>query len=436
MSKKAIRQTVVGNLPVLLVLIAVILIVSCKGSTVQEEIVVKQIEPNIRWGINIDSFNISDGTIANGQILSKLLEEYGVGPKVTGDLEQAAADIFSVRKLRAGKPYHILLSKKDSLAHWFIYEISPVNNAVYSLRDSIYCYIDTIPTDTIQKHISGKITSSLWNAMVDGGASYELSNLIADIYSWTIDFFGVQQGDSFSVYYQDIVVDDTIRVGTDKIVASNFITANADHYAFYYKYRNDRGEYFDEKGNSLQRAFLKAPLSYTRISSTFSNARKHPITKVVRPHHGVDYAAPSGTPVYSVGDGVVTVKGWDSKGGGNYLKIKHNATYVTEYMHLKGFAQGISQGSHVKQGQLIGYVGATGMATGPHLDYRVFKDGTAINPLSMDLPAVDPIKEEDMSEYLINIAPYMRLIGLSAELPDSLQKTVSPLTQIQSDRIY
>lgn len=422
MSIKAIRQTV-DYLPVLLALIAVILVVSCKGRNIQEEIVdEQQIEPNIRWGINIDNFNISDGTIENGQILSKLLEEYGVGSNVTGELEQAAADIFSVRKLRAGKPYHILLSKEDSLAHWFVYEISPVNNAVYSLRDSIYCYIDTIPTDTIQRHISGKITSSLWNAMVDGGASYELTNLIADMYSWTIDFFGVQQGDSFSVYYQDIVVDDTVRVGTDKIIASNFITANADHYAFFYKYRDDRGEYFDEKGNSLRRAFLKAPLSYTRISSTFSNARKHPITKVVRPHHGVDYAAPAGTPVYSVGDGVVTVKGWDSKGGGNYLKIKHNATYTTEYMHLKGFAQGIGQGSHVKQGQLIGYVGATGMATGPHLDYRVFKDGTAINPLSMDLPAVEPVNEEDMPGYLKDIAPYLRLIGLSAELPDSLRK--------------
>lgn len=148
------------------------------------------------------------------------------------------------------------------------------------------------------------------------------------------------------------------------------------------------------------------------MSSGFSNARRHPITKVVRPHHGVDYAAPSGTPVYSVGDGTVVAKGWDSKGGGNYIKIKHNSSYTTVYMHLKGFASGIAQGDRVKQNQLIGYVGATGLATGPHLDYRVFKDGTAINPLKMDLPAVDPIAPEHMDSFLIVIDQFKKSMRL------------------------
>lgn len=404
---------------------AVCLMYGCGNNTSQQTVdeeIAGEDSVNLRWGIDVDRYDVLDGTIKNGQILSKLLEEYGVGAKVAGELEKAPSEVFNVRKLRSGKNYHILRTK-DSLAQaeWFVYDINPISSAVYSLCDSIYCYLDTVATDTVRRHISGKITSSLWNAMIDGGASYELSGLIADMYSWTIDFFGVQQGDSFSVYYQDIVVDDTVRVATDRILASNFITAGADHYAFYYVYREGRGEYFDDKGNSLRRAFLKAPLNYTRISSTFSNARKHPITKVVRPHHGVDYAAPSGTPVYSVGDGVVTVKGWDSKGGGNYLKIKHNATYTTEYMHLRGFASNISQGSHVKQGQLIGYVGATGMATGPHLDYRVFKDGTPINPLRMDLPAVDPIAKEDMPEYLRTIAPYMSLIGIEITPADTVR---------------
>lgn len=403
--------------------IVVLAISGCKGNESQtEEELVEEPERNICWGIDMDGYKVSDGTIGNGQIISKLLEEYGIGAAVAGELEQASSDVFSVRKLRAGKNYHILQTD-DSLerADWFVYEISPITNAVYSLHDSIYCYIDTVPTDTVRRFISGKITSSLWNAMIDGGASYELSGLISDMYSWTIDFFGVQQGDSFAVHYQDVVVNDTVRVCTDRILAANFITGGADHFAFYYEYREGRGEYFDEKGNSLRRAFLKAPLNYTRISSTFSNARLHPITKVVRAHHGVDYAAPAGTPVYSVGDGVVTVKGWDSKGGGNYLKIKHNATYTTEYMHLKGFAAGLKQGMAVKQGQLIGYVGATGMATGPHLDYRVFKDGTAINPLRMDLPAVDPIAPEDMNRYLLDVEPLMKMVGISLLLPDSVR---------------
>lgn len=166
----------------------------------------------------------------------------------------------------------------------------------------------------------------------------------------------------------------------------------------------------------MRRAFLKAPLEYRRISSTFSNARVHPVTKIVRAHHGVDYAAPSGTPVYSVGDGVVVARAWDSKGGGNYIKIKHNGTYTTEYMHLRGFAKGISIGKSVSQGELIGYVGSTGISTGPHLDYRVFKDGMAINPLRMDLPAVDPIVESDMPAYLTSVKDYMKIVGI--EVPD------------------
>lgn len=416
------RNNSTGQYAVQLVLCAMLAVGLFCNSCRERDAVIgdseEQVGETVRWGIGIDGYDVVDGTIGNGQILSRLLESYGVGPAVSGELDKISSDVYSVRKMRAGNRYHVLL-RDDSLrsAEYFVYEISPVLNAVYSLRDSIYCYMDTVPTDTVRKHINGVIESSLWNAMVDGGASFELTGLIADMYSWTIDFFGVQPGDSFSVYYQDVVVDDTVIVATDRILASNFVTGNADHYAFYYVYRNDQGEYFDEKGNSLRRAFLKAPLSYTRISSTFSNARKHPITKVVRAHHGVDYAAPSGTPVYSVGDGVVTVKGWDSKGGGNYLKIKHNATYTTEYMHLKGFAKGIAAGVHVKQGQLIGYVGATGMATGPHLDYRVFKDGTAINPLRMDLPAVDPIDSKDMDAYLEAVAPYMEMIGMRKSVP-------------------
>ncbi|MBO4500084.1 MAG: peptidoglycan DD-metalloendopeptidase family protein [Bacteroidaceae bacterium] len=408
---------------ILLATSVIAILADCKGktNTVAEDVIIlpDSIISTKKWRIDVDRYEVVDGIIGNGQILSKLLEQYGVGASIARELEIASADVYSVRKLRSGNNYHILREKDSTaVAEWFVYEISPITNAVYSLHDSIYCYIDTIPTDTVQRHISGVIESSLWNSMVDGGASYDLTILIADMYSWTIDFFGIQKGDSFSVYYQDVMANDTLRVGTDRILASNFITGGANHYSFYYVYRDGRGEYFDEQGNSLRRAFLKAPLSYTRISSTFSNARRHPVTKIVRPHHGVDYAAPSGTPVYSVGDGVVTVKGWDSKGGGNYLKIKHNATYTTEYMHLRGFASGISQGTHVRQGQLIGYVGSTGMSTGPHLDYRVFKDGTAINPLSMDLPAVDPIAEEDMPAYLRDIAPYLNLIGVTVS--DSL----------------
>jgi len=419
MSSGKNRYTRISILTALAALVAVniLMTVSCigKGNSNRTDTAdsVEVHEPEMRWGICTDSLDIVDGTIGNGDILSRILLEYGIGAQTMHHLSNAAEDVYSVRSLRAGNDYHILLAKDSThRAEWFVYEISPVESAVYSLQDSLYCYVDTVPVDTVTRYISGKITSSLWNAMIDAGANPSLAGKLADVYSWTIDFFGVQQNDSFNVCYQDLIVNDTVNVGLGRVLASNFITGGKDHYAFRYEYEKEgRGEYFDETGASLQRAFLKAPLNYTRISSRFSNGRMHPILKIVRAHHGVDYAAPSGTPVYTVGDGVVTAKGWDSKGGGNYLKIKHNAIYTTEYMHLKGFAKGIAQGTHVKQGEVIGYVGATGLATGPHLDYRVFKNGTPINPLSMDLPAIDPIDSVDMPAYLEAIAPLKQMIG-------------------------
>lgn len=386
-------------------------------------------QPVYRWGVCIDSLDIVDGTIGRNEVLSNILFRYGVSAQTIHYVDRSSDSTWSVRKMQSGKPYHIIRDR-DSIAtaRYFVYDINKTDYAVYSLTDSIFSYRGTLPVDTVYNYISGSIQSSLWNAMIEQGAVPDLAGMLSDIYSWTIDFFGIQRRDSFAVYYQELYAD-SVRVATGNILAANFITSGTDHYAFRYVYTDDRGEYFDEKGTSLRRAFLKAPLSYKRISSKFSNARVHPITKVVRAHHGVDYAAPSGTPVYSVGDGVVTTKGWDNKGGGNYLKIKHNSTYTTEYMHLKGFASGISQGTRVKQGQLIGYVGMTGSATGPHLDYRVFKNGTAIDPLRMDLPAVDPIKPEDMPEYLRAVSGYMKKVGLT--VPDSIASDT--ITNIQSN---
>lgn len=384
-----------------------------KQSCIEESVL---LEPEYRWGICIDDYDIIDGVIEQNQMLSEILNERGINPVQINDIERKSESTFSVRKLRVGKNYHLLLTR-DSLSKidYFIYDISPVDYVVYSFCDSVHSFLGAIPTDTIVKSISSSIDYSLWNSMIDNNASPELAGFLSDVYSWTIDFFGIQPKDSFFVCYQEVYAD-SVAVGLGSILASNFITGGSDHYAFYYKYNNDRGEYFDEKGNSLRRAFLKAPLEYRRISSTFSNARVHPVTKIVRAHHGVDYAAPSGTPVYSVGDGVVVARAWDSKGGGNYIKIKHNGTYTTEYMHLRGFAKGISIGKSVSQGELIGYVGSTGISTGPHLDYRVFKDGMAINPLRMDLPAVDPIVESDMPAYLTSVKDYMKIVGI--EVPD------------------
>jgi len=220
---------------------------------------------------------------------------------------------------------------------------------------------------------------------------------LSDIFAWTIDFFAIQKGDRFRVIYDEQFVDST-SIGIGEIYAVQFDHYSEPNYAFRFL-QDDRYDYFDEKGTSLRKAFLKAPLKFSRISSRFSSGRMHPVLRIRRPHHGVDYAAPKGTPVMSIGDGTVVAKAYQKGGGGNYLKIKHNSVYTTTYMHLSGYAKGIASGSRVKQGQVIGYVGATGLATGPHLDFRVAKNGSLVDPLKVKAPPVEPVKEENMARY-------------------------------------
>jgi murein DD-endopeptidase MepM/ murein hydrolase activator NlpD len=218
---------------------------------------------------------------------------------------------------------------------------------------------------------------------------YALAAEVEDIYQWTVDFFGIQEGDSFAVIYDEKFVNGT-SVGIGRVWGAKFVHSGKEYYAIPYAQEEGKLRYWEYNGESLRKQLLKAPLKYTRISSKFSNARLHPVHKVYRPHHGVDYAAPSGTPVYSVADGTVIFAGWGG-GGGNTLKIKHAGNLQTGYLHLKSFAKGIKVGTKVSQGQLIGYVGSTGTSTGPHLDYRIWKNGTPIDPLKVPQEPAEPI---------------------------------------------
>jgi murein DD-endopeptidase MepM/ murein hydrolase activator NlpD len=226
---------------------------------------------------------------------------------------------------------------------------------------------------------------------------------LSDIYAWTIDFFGLQKGDSIRVYYDEQYVD-TTRIGIGRIYAAEFYHGKVWQEAYWFEAENTRN-YYDSKGNSMRKAFLKAPLSYKRISSGFTYKRLHPVHKVYKPHTGVDYAAPMGTPVMTIGDGTVIQREYRG-GGGNTVKIKHNATYTTAYLHLSKFADGLKVGQHVKQGQVIGYVGSTGTSTGPHLDFRVWKNGTAIDPLKMDSPPAEPIPAQLKDTFSTIVAGY------------------------------
>lgn len=390
------------------ILIICALLISCGGKENRERSISKKHEPKFLYGVCIDSLDIIEDVVKKGDYLSKILLDKGVSYNTIEYLSKNKRNVLNPTKIKVGNKYTFLMSH-DSVPQpkFWIYELDKLNYAVYCLSDSISAWSGQKEVITRVEHVGVEIKSSLWNAMVDAGCDPNLILELSDIYAWTIDFFGIQEGDSCKVIFEkQYIDDDTVSCGIGDILAAYFKNSGEGHYAFAYT-QDGKKEYFDEEGANLRKAFLKAPLNYRRISSKFSNGRMHPIYHVVRPHHGVDYAAPSGTPVQTIGDGTVIEKGWDNKGGGNYMKIKHNSTYTTTYMHLKGFAKGISKGSKVKQGQVIGYVGSTGASTGPHLDFRLQKNGTYIDPLKFKSPSADPVKKEDIERYKRDIQVYI-----------------------------
>jgi murein DD-endopeptidase MepM/ murein hydrolase activator NlpD len=357
-------------------------------------------EPTIMYGFNVDSLQVIDGIIARNEFLANILLPHQVDYPTIDQLARTTKDVFDVRRMRHGNRYSLLLTN-DSLprAKYFVYEITPVDYVVYNLRDSIFAYRGKKEVERRIDTATGVIRSSLWNAMVDNETDVNLALSLSEIYAWTVDFFGIQKGDSYSVVYENLFVDGQ-GIGIGKILAANFNHFGKDNYAFLFV-QDSVGDYFDENGNSLRREFLKAPLNYRRISSGFSHSRLHPILKVRRPHLGVDYAAAIGTPVMSVGDGVVERVWWCNKGGGRTVRIKHNSVYTTAYLHLSKYGEGIKAGAKVKQGQVIGYVGSSGMSTGPHLDFRFYQNGQPVDPLKVESPPVEPVNPEKMEQFYL-----------------------------------
>jgi murein DD-endopeptidase MepM/ murein hydrolase activator NlpD len=364
--------------------------------------------PELLYGLEKDSFQTAEGKIKYAQNLATILSPYNVDYSIIHNLAQASKEVFDVRDMKAGNRYTIFLEQKDSIAvpAWFVYEIDPIEYLVMSLKGDTTVYREKKEVTTRRQTVAGSIESSLWNTIYEHHLNPNLALDLSDIFAWTVDFFGIEKGDHFTVIYDEQYVD-SVSIGIGPVYAACFNHRGKPFYAFRYE-QDSIMSYFDEEGSSLRKAFRKAPLKFSRISSRFSHSRLHPILKIRRPHHGIDYAAAAGTPVYALGDGRVIRKGWDTKGGGNYIKIKHNSVYTTTYMHLAGFAKGLKRGAIVNQGQLIGYVGQTGLATGPHLDFRVYKNGKAVDPLKIEAPPVDPVKKEHLVDYIEYILPWKR----------------------------
>lgn len=349
------------------------------------------------YGLNPEIYNIESESVKSGENLSDILNRNGISAQDIHNISYKSSDIFDVKKFRAGNPY-MLFKQKDSsnTLDYFVYEINAIDYVVYDFRDTGVVFTGKKEVDTVKKTSSGVITSSLWNSMKSDSVNPLLILDLSDIYAWVIDFYGIQQGDAYKVIYDELYVDGK-SIGIGKIYAAWFNHIDKAFYAFQYE-KDSIKDYYDEAGQSLRREFLKAPLKFRRISSGFSNARLHPILRVYRPHHGVDYAAAVGTPVRTIGDGTVTQKGYRGAAG-HMVTIRHNSVYTTKYLHLSKYGDGIKPGARVKQGQVIGYVGSTGRSTGPHLDFRVYKNGQAINPLRMESPPAEPLPKEYMKEY-------------------------------------
>jgi len=356
--------------------------------------------PVLKYGLPVDSFTVTDGVVKSNQYLSQILNAYGVGMGTIDQVARRSKSVFDVRKIKSGHNYTIFQTP-DSLkqTRYFVYEDTPTDYYVFELFDSLRIYKRQKEVVNRRRTAQGVIETSLWNTMDDNGLDPMLALDLSDIYAWTIDFFAIQKGDRFRVIYDELYVD-SVSIGIGNIYAVEFDHHEEPNFAFRFL-QDGRYDYFDEQGKSLRKAFLKAPLHFSRISSRFSNSRWHPVLRIRRPHHGVDYAAPKGTPVRSIGDGNIIARGYQRRGGGNYLKIKHNSVYTTTYMHLNGFAKGMVVGKRVKQGEVIGFVGATGLATGPHLDFRVYKNGTPVDPLKVKAPPVEPVKEENVPRYTV-----------------------------------
>ena len=339
------------------------------------------------FGIPEETFQIDEQTIRRHQTFSDLLSDYGLTSASIHTLAQKARPVFDVRSLRAGKTLRIYRDSMDA-ARVAVYQPDPIRYVVFDLRDSVAVYEGQRPVTTRQRVVHGIIDSSPYETLVDQGANPALAIELSEVFAWQVDFYRIQRGDAFSVVYEEKVVDGE-PVGLGDVLAAHFRHRDKDYYAFQFA-QDDLPDYYDEDGESLRLAFLRAPLQYSRISSRYTKRRFHPVLKRYKAHLGTDYAAPTGTPIRATGDGTVVAASY-TRGNGNYVKIRHNGTYTTGYLHMSKIASDIRRGVQVEQGQVIGYVGSTGLATGPHLCYRFWKNGRQVDPYKQDLPSAEPI---------------------------------------------
>jgi murein DD-endopeptidase MepM/ murein hydrolase activator NlpD len=392
----------------ILALLTLTLFAACENTKDDVAEVTKTIEPPIinEYGYILNDFNVIRDTIRPGDTFGDILDAHGVSQEKIMEVATKFRDSFDVRKIVVGKPY-VLLNSKDTLntTQVFIYETNKVDYAVVDFRNDLNCFNDQKPIRYEERSASGVINSSLSATMEEQNLSPYMTDQLANIYAWTINFFKLQPGDRFKVVYTEKYINDTIPAGLQEIKAAYFEHRGKPLYAF--KFKSDSIEkiegYYDEKANNLKRAFLKAPVKFSRISSRYNlNRRIKYYGYKLRPHKGTDFAAPVGTPILATADGVIE-KSERRGGNGNYVKIRHNGTYETQYLHMK--ARNVKVGQYVKQGDVIGWIGMTGNTSGPHVCYRFWKNGKQVDPFKEETPFSEPLPENLHDQYFASLAP-------------------------------
>lgn len=375
--------------------------------TVLAEAETESNEPEVvKYGLNLTGFTLLNHVVKKNELFTDILSKYNVAANTIDFLATQSKSVFNLNRIKAGNNCTLVCVPGDSglVASKLIYEENKLDYVVFNFEDSLYIYRGKHDVERIQREVSGIIESSLYATLERNGLNPALAVRMAEIFAWSIDFYKIQKGDRFKIVYdEDLVNGESVGIGEIKAVLFN--SSGKDYYAFYHASDNSHeGDYYDEQGNTMKRMFLKAPVKFSRISSGFTKKRFHPVTKVWKAHLGTDYAAPYGTPILATADGIVEEARYKSNNG-NYVKIKHNGQYKTQYLHMSKIAKGVKAGTRVKQGEVIGYVGSTGLATGPHVCYRFWKDGKQVDPRKEKLTFAEPLPEKIRQQYLKNIQP-------------------------------
>ncbi|GCD80341.1 M23 family metallopeptidase [Schleiferia thermophila] len=354
-------------------------------------------------GLSLSEYDTLSVKIVSGDILPNVLKRANVDALVANQVATLALKYINPAEIQPGQWVRIFIPKSDSQPKFAVMEVHPAKKVIFHLRDSLYVYQEIKEIATFQRSAGAVIHNSLYQDLVNQGVPAAVVVKLADLYAWSIDFFKIQPNDSIKLIFEQKVVDDTLVMGTGKILAAVLYHNNKPHYGFYYKSSDGKVDgYYNEEAEALKSFFLKAPLNFFKITSRYNLRRFHPVLKTTKPHLGTDYAAPHGTPIMTTADGVIEAMGYTA-GNGNYVKVKHNQTYSTQYLHMSKFKSGLKVGSRVRQGDIIGFVGSTGLATGPHVCYRFWKNGKQVDPLAIDLPVSKPMDDMYKEAYLKSI---------------------------------